>query len=80
MNQRGDPRPSVSRNASPADDFSVAGPIEQALVGMPVANTSQPIELLRLVHSFDPCLSCSVHLVRPNGQSQRFIVHDFTTA
>ncbi|MHB1038103.1 MAG: nickel-dependent hydrogenase large subunit [Pirellulales bacterium] len=52
-------------NASPMDDFGLGGAIEQALVGTPVADPKQPIELLRVVHSFDPCLSCSVHAIRP---------------
>lgn len=52
-------------NASPRDDANQPGPIEQALIGTPIADTSQPIEALRVVHSFDPCLACSVHLVRP---------------
>ena len=52
-------------NASPRDDAGVLGPIEQALVGTPVADADQPVELLRVVHSFDPCLACAVHLARP---------------
>jgi hydrogenase large subunit len=57
-------------NASPRDDFEVAGPIEQALIGTPVADESQPIEVLRVVHSFDPCLSCAVHVVRPGRRAR----------
>jgi len=52
-------------NASPRDDFDQMGPIEQALVGTPVKNLNQPIEVLRVIHSFDPCLACSVHMIRP---------------
>jgi len=48
-------------NASPTDDAGQRGPIEQALIGTPVANPAEPIEVLRVVHSFDPCLACSVH-------------------
>jgi hydrogenase large subunit len=48
-------------NASPADDQGGAGPMEQALTGVSVARAEEPIELLRIVHSFDPCLSCAVH-------------------
>jgi len=51
-------------NASPKDDAGRRGPIEQALIGTPVKDTTQPIEVLRVVHSFDPCLACSVHMVR----------------
>ncbi len=56
-------------NASPRDDFGNLGPIEQALIGTPVKDVEQPIELLRVVHSFDPCIACAVHLVSPEGQS-----------
>jgi hydrogenase large subunit len=52
-------------NASPGDDLGKAGPIEQALVGTPVQDPSQPIEVLRVIHSFDPCLSCAVHVMQP---------------
>jgi hydrogenase large subunit len=56
-------------NASPKDNAGQRGPIEQALMGAPIADISQPVELLRIVHSFDPCLACSVHMVRP-GRKQ----------
>lgn len=55
-------------NASPMDDFQQHGPIEQALIGTPIADLKQPIEVLRVIHSFDPCLSCAVHMVRPNSR------------
>jgi hydrogenase large subunit len=56
-------------NASPRDDLDLMGPIEQALIGIPVADVDQPIKVLRVIHSFDPCLACAVHLVTPEGQS-----------
>jgi len=34
---------------------------------VPVADANQPVEVLRIVHSFDPCLACSVHLLRPRA-------------
>jgi len=52
-------------NASPRDDSDVAGPLEEALVGTPVADLDQPVEVIRVVHSFDPCLACAVHVLRP---------------
>lgn len=52
-------------NASPMDSNGQPGPIEQALIGTPVSNTEQPLEVLRVVHSFDPCLACAVHVMRP---------------
>ncbi len=53
-------------NASPRDDFGVPGPMEQALIGTPVEDAERPIEALRVIHSFDPCLSCAVHVIRPS--------------
>ena len=44
------------------------GPYEAALVGTPVADPEQPIEILRTVHSFDPCMACGVHVVEPGGR------------
>jgi len=58
----------TSWNASPRDDMDQPGPIEQALIGTAVADPDQPVELLRVVHSFDPCLACSVHMVSPRGR------------
>lgn len=61
-------------NASPKDDGNQPGPIEQALVGTPVADTAQPIEVLRVVHSFDPCLSCAVHIARPGNSKKHTVI------
>ncbi len=55
-------------NASPRDDAGVLGPVEKALVGTPVTDPERPIEALRVIHSFDPCLSCAVHVMRPSGR------------
>lgn len=52
-------------NASPRDDAQKPGPLEAALVGIPVRDTERPIEVLRVIHSFDPCLACAVHVSRP---------------
>jgi len=41
------------------------GPLEQALVGTPVADPKRPVEILRTVHSFDPCIACAVHVIDP---------------
>lgn len=57
-------------NASPRDDGGVPGPMEQALIGTPVQDPQRPIEVLRVVHSFDPCLSCAVHVMRPEGKPE----------
>jgi hydrogenase large subunit len=57
-------------NASPRDDAGKPGPIEKALIGTPIINPDQPIEVLRVIHSFDPCLSCAVHVSRPKGKGR----------
>lgn len=61
-------------NASPADGNNVKGPLEQALMGVPVKNVDQPIEVLRVIHSYDPCLSCAVHVARPKEKARSFRV------
>jgi Ni,Fe-hydrogenase I large subunit len=48
-------------NMSPRDDRGVAGPVEQSLVGTPVADPENPLEVARVIRSFDPCLACAVH-------------------
>jgi hydrogenase large subunit len=53
-------------NASPRDSAGQLGPIEQALIGTPVEDPAQPVEVVRVIHSFDPCLSCAVHVMRPD--------------
>jgi hydrogenase large subunit len=52
-------------NASPRDDRNAPGPMEMALIGTPILDPARPIEVLRVIHSFDPCLSCAVHIMRP---------------
>ncbi len=54
-------------NAGPRDGDGVPGPYEASLVGNPVADAEKPLELLRTVHSFDPCIACAVHTVDANG-------------
>jgi hydrogenase large subunit len=61
-------------NVSPRDDRGVRGPIEEALIDTPVADPDNPIELVRVVRSFDPCIACTVHLIKPNGQIKKFRV------
>ncbi|MCB2295521.1 nickel-dependent hydrogenase large subunit [Clostridium algoriphilum] len=62
-------------NASPMDDAGNVGPIEKALIGTHVVDTTQPVELLRIVHSFDPCTGCSVHVMSPEGiEMSNFVV------
>lgn len=54
-------------NASPRDAKGQRGPYEAALVGTPLADPGKPLEILRTVHSFDPCLACAVHVVDATG-------------
>jgi hydrogenase large subunit len=61
-------------NASPRDAQGQPGPYEQALVGTPVADPARPLELLRTVHSFDPCLACAVHVLDAARPGQRTTV------
>jgi hydrogenase large subunit len=49
-------------NASPRDDREAPGPMEQALLGVEIADRSQPVEIYRVIHSFDPCMGCAVHV------------------
>jgi hydrogenase large subunit len=50
-------------NGSPRDAQGRRGPWEEALIGMPVADPKKPVEVLRTVHSFDPCMACAVHVM-----------------
>ena len=54
-------------NAGPRDASGQPGPYEAALVGHQLADPEQPVEILRTIHSFDPCIACAVHVVRPGG-------------
>ena len=55
-------------NTSPLDDLEQMGPTEAALIGTPVADITQPVEVIRVIHSFDPCLACGVHMIRPGDR------------
>lgn len=50
-------------NAGPRDHNDAPGPYEASLLDNPVADPKLPLEVLRTVHSFDPCLACAVHMV-----------------
>ena len=55
-------------NAGPRDAAGREGPYEAALRGHKLQDPSRPLEILRTIHSFDPCLACAVHVVDPNGE------------
>ena len=52
-------------NLAPINSNGEHGPIEQALIGNPVEDIEKPINPLRTVHSYDPCVSCAVHVSEP---------------
>lgn len=54
-------------NASPRDDKGRSGAYEAALKGTPMVDPEQPLEILRTIHSFDPCLACASHIMDMNG-------------
>ena len=55
-------------NAGPRDAAGREGPYEAALRGHQLYDPAKPLEILRTIHSFDPCLACAVHVVDPQGE------------
>lgn len=54
-------------NASPKDPKGQRSPYESTLLNTPIANPDLPLEIIRTIHSFDPCIACAVHLYDENG-------------
>ncbi|WP_299549606.1 nickel-dependent hydrogenase large subunit [uncultured Helicobacter sp.] len=54
-------------NAGPKDSKKQMGPYEASLVGTKIQNLTQPLEIIRTIHSFDPCIACAVHLMDTKG-------------
>jgi [NiFe] hydrogenase large subunit len=54
-------------NLGPRCKGGALGPVEESLIGTPVADPAKPLEVLRTVHSFDPCIACAVHVIDPNS-------------
>jgi [NiFe] hydrogenase large subunit len=54
-------------NLGPRCEKGKPGPVEEALIGTPVEDPKRPIEVLRTVHSFDPCIACGVHVIDPHS-------------
>ena len=50
-------------NAAPEDKHGQKGPYEAALIGTPMADPNKPLEILRIIHSFDPCIACAAHII-----------------
>ena len=57
---------------SPRDGANQLGPLEQALIGTPVANASHPVEVLRVIHSVDPCLDCATHVMHAEEADKKW--------
>ncbi len=55
-------------NAGPRNQSDALGPYEASLVGNPVADPDKPLEVIRTVHSFDPCLACAIHMTDAEGR------------
>jgi quinone-reactive Ni/Fe-hydrogenase large subunit len=55
-------------NATPKNFDGVRGAYEEALIGVKIQDTTKPLEVLRVLHSFDPCLACAVHIVDTKGK------------
>jgi [NiFe] hydrogenase large subunit len=53
-------------NFGPSDKKNQKGPVENSLIGTPIADPKQPLEILRTVHSYDPCIACAVHVIDPH--------------
>lgn len=54
-------------NLGPRCSQGKRGPVEEALIGTPIADPKRPLEILRTVHSFDPCIACAVHVIDPDS-------------
>jgi hydrogenase large subunit len=55
-------------NASPRDHKGQVGAYEASLTGMTLQDPKRPLEALRTIHSFDPCLACATHVLTPEGE------------
>jgi len=54
-------------NAGPMDAKGVKGPYEADLVGLKIEDITQPLEIIRIIHSYDPCIACAVHVMDTKG-------------
>ena len=61
-------------NASPKDGKGQHGAYEAALLDTPMADPQRPVEILRTIHSFDPCLACASHVIGPDGRKLAEVV------
>jgi hydrogenase large subunit len=62
-------------NASPRDVRGQAGPMEQAIIGAPLKDPNNPVEVVRIIRSFDPCFGCAIHLMTPDKKTiSQFVI------
>ncbi len=62
-------------NASPRCDNGKRGPYEESLIGVPVPDADNPINVVRVIRSFDPCLACAIHIIDPKtNEIKKFLV------
>jgi Ni,Fe-hydrogenase I large subunit len=68
-------------NASPRDEKGVRGQYEESLIGIPVPDVDNPLNVVRVIRSFDPCLACAIHMIDPRtNELKRFVVDPVTGA
>lgn len=58
---------------SPRDEKGQPGPVEEALIGTPIENADKPVEIGRIIRSFDPCYACATHVIIGNKKLHQFI-------
>lgn len=58
-------------NCSPRDKGGRRGPYEESLIGLKLAKADEPLEIIRTIHSFDPCMACAVHIIDPQTNEIR---------
>ncbi len=66
--------PATNWNGSPRDAKGNLGPFELALMDTPIADPNVPVEAMRVVRSFDPCMACAVHVITPDRDLGKFVV------
>ena len=55
-------------NAGPMDSKGIKGPYEADLIGLKIEDLTQPLEIIRIIHSYDPCIACAVHVMDTKGK------------
>jgi Ni,Fe-hydrogenase I large subunit len=62
-------------NASPRDEKGIRGQYEESLIGAPVSDPENPLNVVRIIRSFDPCLACAVHIIDPKtNEIRKFLI------